>query len=82
MVTPVSFGGIVCANAEPAAKLATRPSAAMTAFTVPSLIKNAPLIGVVRQSYHEGNHGDSRAFSLDRTHAMQAPPRRYSAAIA
>ena len=42
----------------------------MTAFTVPSLIKNAPLIGVVRQSYHEGNHGDSRAFSL--AHAMRA----------
>jgi hypothetical protein len=54
----------------------------MTAFTVPSLIENAPLIGVVRQGYHEGNHGDSRAFSLDRAHAMRAPPRRYSAAIA
>jgi hypothetical protein len=54
----------------------------MTAFTVPSLIENAPLIGVVRKSYHEGNHGDSRAFSLDRAHTMRAPPRRYSAVIA
>jgi hypothetical protein len=48
MVTPASFGGMVCATAIPAARFDASHNAVMNAFTRPSL-NVSPLIGAMRQ---------------------------------